>query len=297
LRSKIDLPLIDQSMISRAGRQGFSVRRAAAGRRCRLACVIGAQPTFAVAARLEDEALPRRRVAIVGGVELAPLGLEAEPPDRIDPGWKYSPLRDFTGLPVRTSTGPQPVNSQTFSMIMRLTRSSVSQVMMCQGSLRCWSTGRLAAARHAVVRAGRRGHQQVEIALGHQQVRPHRRDVLHVVPRLGWLRLCVSMAVGQWLTQTSSMSSPSRQAPARSRSTSRRRRTADRQRGIFGWRCAARHRRAAALPPRNSYGLAPMAISVAQGCQTVRTFIMPPLKIGTPARNCAGAEISNTQAP
>ncbi len=52
---------------------------------------------------------------------------------------KYSPLRLAIGFPVRASTGPQPQNSQTFSMISRLTRSSVSQVMMCQGSERCWS--------------------------------------------------------------------------------------------------------------------------------------------------------------
>ncbi len=52
---------------------------------------------------------------------------------------KYSPWRLFTGLPVRRSTGPQLQNSQTFSMMIRFTRSSVSQVMMCQGSDRCWS--------------------------------------------------------------------------------------------------------------------------------------------------------------
>ena len=50
---------------------------------------------------------------------------------------KYSPLREGTGRPVLGSTGPQLVNSQTFSMMIRFTRSSVSQVMMCQGSLRC----------------------------------------------------------------------------------------------------------------------------------------------------------------
>jgi hypothetical protein len=52
---------------------------------------------------------------------------------------KYSPLRALIGRPVRGSTGPQFVNSQTFSMMIRFTRSSVSQVMMCQGSERCWS--------------------------------------------------------------------------------------------------------------------------------------------------------------
>jgi len=52
---------------------------------------------------------------------------------------KYSPLRDGIGLPVRGSTGPQPTNSQTFSTMRRFTLSSVSHVMMCQGSERCWS--------------------------------------------------------------------------------------------------------------------------------------------------------------
>src|SRR5262249_19970437 len=40
----------------------------------------------AIAARHQDEALPRRGVAIVGGVELAPFRIEAEPADGVDPG-------------------------------------------------------------------------------------------------------------------------------------------------------------------------------------------------------------------
>ena len=40
-------------------------------------------------------------------------------------------------VPVRRSTGPHERNSQTFSMMIRLTLSSVSHVMMCHGSERC----------------------------------------------------------------------------------------------------------------------------------------------------------------
>src|SRR5581483_4761701 len=52
----------------------------------------------AVASRHQDEALPRRGVAIVGGVELAPFRLESEATDGVDPRAKIFALAGLDRL-------------------------------------------------------------------------------------------------------------------------------------------------------------------------------------------------------
>ena len=52
---------------------------------------------------------------------------------------KNSPRLLGAGRPVSGSTGPHCMNSGTFSIMIRSTRSDVHQVTTCHGSMRCWS--------------------------------------------------------------------------------------------------------------------------------------------------------------
>jgi hypothetical protein len=80
LRLKIERPLMFQSMMSRAGRHRLMPGNSSS---CRLlSCDVsatGQEIERLVGPRHQDEALPRRRVAVVRGVELAPFRLVAKP--------------------------------------------------------------------------------------------------------------------------------------------------------------------------------------------------------------------------
>jgi hypothetical protein len=107
LRLKIDLPLDRvQSMISRAGRHGFTPGNSASR-----------SVALAMRRHRPGDGLPSlrairmKRCRVVASPKSAALSLrhsklEAEPADRVDPGAEIFALADLIGLPVRGRPGP-----------------------------------------------------------------------------------------------------------------------------------------------------------------------------------------------
>ncbi len=136
-----------------------------------------------IAARHQNKALACRGVAVIRRVQLSPFGLETEALDRFDPCVKVFALAGLdrlAGSRIDRSPAdelPHVFDDHALHAEFGEPRNDVPRI----GALLV--AGWFASARDAVMRACRRGHEKIEIALGDDQMRPHRCDVLTVMPR------------------------------------------------------------------------------------------------------------------
>jgi hypothetical protein len=160
-RLKMLLPLTLQSMTSRAARQRFVFRTAsAAGLRVRRRRPGDLMPA---AARHDEQPLPCRRVAVVGGVEDAILDLVAERLERLEERPVRLALLALQRLAVRADRAPRA----ELRHVLDQDRVDVELLRPFQdvpGARARLRVDRAAAARRREVRAFRTGEQQMQPA-------------------------------------------------------------------------------------------------------------------------------------
>lgn len=126
---------------------------------------------------------------IVGRVQLAPFGLEPEPLDRFNPCMEIFTLAGRDRL---TSANVDRTPSAEFPHVFD--DDALHAQFGQPGDDVPWVAAlliarRLAASRYRMMCACWRGHQQVEVALRHEDVRPNGSNVLDVVASLRMVSL------------------------------------------------------------------------------------------------------------